>query len=174
MYKLIKLLAIIIFSSSVCFAQENALDRLKLNGVIVEFEESIIQKDSTRFKKLFFDDHVSFTGIMSKETEMSIKKDYPDFQGIAVSNSTKFITDICKTEKKQVEKFYNINIETDGTISSISFDYSYFSDAKMIQWGHEKWNLVYADEQWLITDVIYSIHFPDIEAFPYTDKSEKE
>jgi len=31
-----------------------------------------------------------------KKTEKSIKKDYPEFEGIAVSNCRKFIADICK------------------------------------------------------------------------------
>ena len=173
MYRSIKIFVIVIISSSFSFCQENSVDRLKLNEVLLEFAESIKQKDSIGFKKLFFDEQVSFIGIMSKDTEMSIKKDYPDFQGIAVSNSTKFIEDICKTEKMQEENFYNINIETDRNISSISFDYSFYSDTSMMQWGHEKWNLVYVDDKWLITDVIYSIHFPDVESFPYNDKSEK-
>ncbi len=173
MNKVFRLLVIIILTPTFCFSQESSTDRIKLNEVIVEFKESINQKDSIRFKKLFFQDKVLFTGIMSKESEMSIKENYPEFEGIAVSDHVKFITDICNSEKKQEEKFYNINIETDRVISSISFDYSFYSDDKMIQWGHEKWNLVYADDLWLITDVKYSIRFPDIEEFPFEKRSDK-
>lgn len=166
---MLRSITVTIFSlfATTCFAQENSVDVLNLQKVIVEFEESIKTKDSTRFHKLFFEDDVLFTGIMSKSTEMSIKKDYPEFQGIAVSNQKRFIKQICETEKKQAEKFYNISVDTDNTIASISFDYGFYSDEKLFQWGHEKWNLVKVENEWLITDVVFSIHFPDIEPFPF-------
>lgn len=174
MSKLILVFTLIILNSSFSLSQENFLNRIKLNKVIIEFEESIKQKDSIRFKQLFFEGPVPFVGVMSKETEMSIKKDYPEFEGIAVSNSTKFIKDICKAEKPQVEKFYNIDIASDGVIATISFDYAFYSGTRMIQWGNEKWNLVNVDNTWLITEVIYSIRFPEVETFPYDKTIEKK
>lgn len=160
-------LFLILASSIVGFAQENLDDKIKLNKLILEFEESIITKDSIRFKKVFFDNKVAFIGIMSKKSEASIKKDYPEFVGTSVSNCDKFISQICQTDKRQKEIFYDILIKTDRSIASINFDYCFMSDDKMIQWGHEKWNVVKIENEWLITDVIYSIHFPDIEEFPY-------
>jgi hypothetical protein len=151
------------------YGQENYQDKLDLNEIIKDFEKSIVKKDSTGFKKLFFTDEVPFVGRMSEKTEMSIKKGYPEFEGIAISTSNKFISDICETEKKEEEKFYNIKIETDGVIGSINFDYSFHSNTKMIQWGNENWNLVNVGGKWLITDVIYSIRFPSVEEFPYND-----
>ena len=169
---LLLLLLLIMLNLGSVFGQESSPIKIELNQVIIEFEKSIEEKDSIRFGKLFFHEKVPFVGIMSEETEMSIKKNYPDFEGIAVSNSNKFISEICATEKEQKEKFYNIEIETDGVIASINFDYSFHSDNKIIQWGNEHWNLVYVDKKWLITDVIYSIRFPGIEEFPY-DKYEE-
>lgn len=174
MKAIINAIVLIVLISTNCICQEKSVDKIKLNELIIEFEQSIVEKDSTRFKKLFFDEKVPFVGIMSKETEMSIKKNYPEFEGISVSNCRKFINDICKTEKKQVEKFYDIKIDTDGSIGSISFDYSFISGIKMIQWGNEKWNLVKINNKWLITNVIYSIHFPSIETFPYNEKEKVE
>jgi len=142
-------------------------DSLALVEVVRGFQESIVQKDSIGFNKLFFDQSVGFVGIMSKETEWSIKKNYADFQGIAISNHKGFIADICKSDKKQQEEFYNIRLWNDGAIATISFDYAFLANDKMIQWGHEKWNLVKDAEQWLITDVIYTIRFPKVEPFPF-------
>jgi hypothetical protein len=152
--------------STTTFCQVTKTDSLKLNEVIIAFQESIEHKDSHKFNELFFDKDIPFIGIMSKATEWSIKKDYPEFEGISVSNHLKFITDICETEEFQKEVFYKIEISHDNSIASISFDYSYHSGVKMIQWGHEKWNLVKVNETWLITNVIYSIHFPEVEPFP--------
>jgi len=148
-------------------AQISVADSLAMSKVITDFKESITQKDSSRFDSLFFSESVSFTGIMSKKSEWSIKKDYPAFQGVAVSNYKSFIHDICKSPKNQEERFYNIILVSDAVIGAISFDYAFYSDGKMFQWGKEKWNLAKDGEYWLITDVVFSIHFPDIEPFPF-------
>ncbi len=162
----------ILFSMSItaCLAQEKSTDMIKLNQVLAEFEEAIINKDSVQFKQLFFHDKVAFIGRMSKVSEWTIKENYKEFEGLAISNCSKFIREICESEKKSVENFYNIKMETDGAIATISFDYSFYSGEKMIQWGNEHWNLVYADNLWLITDVVYSIRFPDVEEFPFAEK----
>lgn len=167
MKKLLYLLLIIFLYNNVSLAQNKVAEIPKLTSVIAEFKQSISEKDSTRFKKILLNGNVPFVGIMSSKTEQSIQKDYPEFQGIAISDSRKFMADIYKSNKPQREEFYNIDIDTDGSIASISFDYSYFSGERMIQWGKEKWNLVLIDNTWLITDVVYSIHFPKVEVFPY-------
>ena len=167
MYKYIGLLLIFSFNFPIIYGQEKSPDMIKLNQVVQDFGDAIASKDSIKFKKLFFHDKVAFTGKMSKKSEWSIKKDYADFEGLAVSDCSKFIKEICLSDKSSVENFYNINTNTDGAIATISFDYSFFAGGKMIQWGNEKWNLVFADNVWLITDVIYSIRFPDIEKFPF-------
>ena len=147
-------------------AQDHTADSLKIQEVVTVFLQSVEHKDSVNFVQLFFSDQVPFTGIMSKKTEWSIKEGYPDFQGIAVSDHKQFISEICSTDTSQREKISHFTSSNDGSIASVSFDYAYFSNANMIQWGHEKWNLVKVEEAWLITDVIYSIHFPDVEPFP--------
>lgn len=142
-------------------------DSIAFVNVLNDFKASIIKKDSVLFHSLFFNESVDFTGIMSKKTEASIKKNYPEFQGISVSNYKSFISDICKSPKKLEEEFYNLVLASDGAIGSISFDYAFYSEGKMIQWGNEKWNLARDGEKWLITDVLFSIHFPGVEPFPF-------
>ena len=112
--------------------QDSDTDTQKLNDVVSVFQESIEKKDSTRFNQLFFKPSVPFVGIMSKETEWSIKKDYPEFEGISSSTHEKFIREICETEKRQKENVYQIEISHNGVIASISFNYSFISDTKMI------------------------------------------
>lgn len=104
---------------------------------------------------------------MSAPTEMSIKKNNPDFQGISVSTATRFIREICSTTKMQEEKIFNIEIKADAPLATVSFDYAFRSENKIIQWGQERWTLVYAEAQWLITQINFSIRFPEIEECPY-------
>ena len=164
---LFTLLGLILIIPNILVAQISESDSIAMTIVVNDFRESIAQKDSTRFYDLFFSEYVDFTGIMSEKTEWSIKKDYPEFQGIAVSNHKIFIQEICQTPKRQEEKFHNIFLSSDGNVGAISFDYAFYTEGKMIQWGDEKWNLVKDGGKWLITDVVYSIHFPSIEPYPF-------
>jgi hypothetical protein len=147
-------------------AQQSDSTEQQLLSVLRNFTMSITEKDSSKFMALFFERDVAFTGIMTRETEWSIKKDYPEFQGLAVSTAQKFIREICASPTYQIEKVWDLNIQHVGPVAHIEFDYSFHSDGEVIQWGHERWNLVFAEGKWLITDVIYSIRFPDIEPVP--------
>lgn len=153
--------------SNTVLAQLNEKDSLQFVYIINSFQKAIAEKDSTSFKRLFFHDKVAFTGIMSQATENSIKQDYPEFEGVAVSESSRFIREICLSKKAHRETFYNVRMTGDGNIAQISFDYAYYSSDKLIQWGHEMWQLARDGKRWLITDVTYSIRFPKVEAFPF-------
>lgn len=148
----------------VAFSQVQSNYNESLETLVKEFTRCINEKDSAAFKKLFFTESVPFVGIMSEATEASIKKNYAEFEGISVSNSKQFMEQIINSKKVQSERIYHLKYETDNSIASIDFDYSFTAGEKMIQWGHESWNLVYVDNTWLITDVIFSIHFPKVEA----------
>ena len=168
------LVVFILLQLGTAFGQEQSTHPPFLQEVLTAFGKAIEEKDSAGFQKLFFQEQVPFVGIMSKETERSIKKNYPEFEGISVSNSQQFIQEICASTKPQKEHFYNVEISTDGVIATVQFDYSFHSGEKISQWGNERWNLVKVGEEWLITDVIYSIRFPNIEAFPYGPESENK
>ncbi|MBP6573795.1 MAG: hypothetical protein KA230_05060 [Flavobacteriales bacterium] len=138
-----------------------------LSDLVTDFQAAIEAKDSLRFKALFFHDNVPFIGIMSKPTEWSIKKDNPRFEGIAVSNCSRFIREVCTSDKSQSETVHNVRIDTDGLIATVRFDYGFAAGGVLTQWGHEAWTVVMVDGAWAITDVVYSIRYPAIEPFPY-------
>lgn len=167
-HPILSLLIVFLLSNNV-IGQSSTSDSIALQQLVLDFDESIQQKDSLRFLALFFQEEVPFTGIMSPDTEWSIKKDFSEFEGIAISNSRTFIREICMSEKEQQEHFYNVKISSDGIVGHVHFKYSFSSDTKTIQWGDEYWNVVKTGNTWLITDVIYSIRFPDIEAIPIHD-----
>lgn len=148
-------------------SQASAADSLLLQQLISAFQDAIVEKDSLAFHQLFFSPSVSFVGIMSPQTEWSIKKDHPEFQGVAVSTQRRFIAEICRSPKAQREDFFNLAMATDGMIGTIVFDYGFYAGPRLMQWGNERWQLVKEDGRWLITDVVYSIRFPDIEPFPF-------
>lgn len=37
---------------------------------------------------------------------------------------------------------------------------------KVLQWGEEKWFMVFAENQWFITGINFTIRFPSVEKLP--------
>lgn len=134
--------------------------------LIHNFQEAISKKDSVLLSKIFFDKNSPVIGVMSDSTEMSIKRNVSEFQGLTVSNSQRFIKEICSSSNQLSEKFANTKIEIDDKIATVRFDYAFFENGEVYQWGQESWSLVYAEEQWLISGINFTIRFPSIEPPP--------
>jgi len=64
------------------------------------------------------------------------------------------------------KKFYNININEDGYVASVTFDYSFWSHRQKQNWGKESWGLVKANGKWKIASVIFSMEFENIVPEP--------
>ena len=143
----------------------------KLTRILTEYRESISEKEVDRFQRLFFSRKVPFIGVMSAKTKMAAQADYPNIDGTAISDNSEFINSIANSDSEQKEKFYNVKKQSDGTVANVSFDYTFHVDGEMKQWGKEKWNLIYKDKKWLITNVVYSIHFPSVEQCPFTENA---
>lgn len=60
------------------------------------------------------------------------------------------------------DKFDNIHIIEDGTVASVTMDYSFWANNKMTNWGGKYLTLIKRDGKWKITSVIYSL-----ELVPY-------
>ena len=149
-------------------AQNQSKPQIKasINKVIDDFQIAIIKKDSVLLKSLFFDKTTPIIGVMSEVTEMSIKKNNPQFEGLSVSNSHRFTKEICTSKKNQFETFAKIKIQSDTKLTNVQFDYAFYSDGKVIQWGQEKWTLIFAEKQWFITGINFTIRFPSVEKIP--------
>ena len=53
-----------------------------------------------------------------------------------------------------------MQIDTDGEVASVSFDYVYLSNDKISNSGREKWLLVRTEDGWKIISVVYTIRLP--------------
>lgn len=135
----------------------------EIYAVIGNFQEAILKKDSTLFNTVFFDKNTPVIGVMSDKTEMSIKLKNPNFQGLTVSNSQHFIREICRNSNQQHEIFTGIKIKIEERIATVRFDYAFVINDKIHQWGQEIWSLTFAEGQWLITGINFTIRYPEVE-----------
>ncbi len=131
-------------------------DDREIRNIIKSFGEAITDKDKGRFLSLFTEEGVSWVGVFS-EVEFGKFRDVEGTPGkIMFSNPGDFMDWVENLDGVAVEEFNDISINTDGEIASVYFDYKFFVDKKLYNWGSEGWLLAKTEEGWRIHAVNFS------------------
>jgi hypothetical protein len=139
-------------------------DIAELEFITSEFMRCIKEKDKDAFLSLFYNDSTPWLGKFEPKSEQITRDNNPD------AINPKGIFDISKFEFIDMmvgapatvaieEKFSNLQIDTDGWIASVNFDYEMFMDDKMTNSGREFWHLVKTNDGWKISSVVYSVFY---------------
>jgi hypothetical protein len=142
--------------------------RKQIEQVIETFRTSIINKDKASLNTLPLNNNITFSGALGDETIAAIHAKRPDLTSSNVMPMTYpgFVDYVTASSKHEEETFSNIGIQTDGTVASVYFDYTYNVDGKKTNWGHETWGLVKSSGNWKISSIVWSITFkPDDQWF---------
>lgn len=173
-----KIAIIILFAA--CFApggfaqtvKTESKSKAEVRAVLDAFMECVKTKNAEKFYSLFHENPVVWIGVYKEKSQQKrVEKN-------AALKNKNFDADDYKTffqgilgDKNVEEKFYNIVIEEDVSIASVSFDYSFWAAGKRTNWGKESWGLIKAGGQWKITSVIYSVEFEKVEKEPRWNKA---
>jgi len=115
---------------------------------------------------LFFSDkpeEIGWQAVVDDEKLAQLKRDKPQAikaRRIPSNNFISLIDSVVSSKGSEEEQMSNLSIDTDGEIASVSFDYSYLTNTKMINWGKEQWQLVRTESGWKIFSVVYTIRNP--------------
>lgn len=156
-----KILILLLLSCNFIFGQtKNEKD---IRQVMTDFMNCIKTRDEAKFVSLF-QEPVLWTGVYTERTYKKVlEKD---------SNEKSFFTDNYKAfiksfkDNKSEERFDNVKIIEDGSIASANFDYSFWYDGKMLNWGKEIWTLMKINGLWKITSVSFSMDMTEYYAQP--------
>ena len=155
--------SLLLTACSTTMHQPTASDTEAINDVIESFRTAIIARDKPRFLSLFYDAPVLWQSVLSDDTLARNRIKQPRAVKARVNaNSTplSFIDTIVGEEKRNEEKFWNIQIHTDGDIAAVTFDYAYFYDNVETNHGKESWLMLRTDSGWKIASVVYSVSLP--------------
>jgi hypothetical protein len=157
--KKISILFFILLTAVQCFGQQDLDDNKKILAIIDSYSKSVIAKDSIAFYSLFNDDTVVWcaaykdrTQAREIETKGKVKAGSNYFSG----SYKGFLRGLFRYKTTE-DKFDNIKIVEDGTVASVTMDYSFWADKEMTNWGSKYLNLIKRDGKWKITSVIYSL-----------------
>jgi len=172
MKKVFTILAVLIFSK-MSYAQNirGASDTAAIRMVLNSFTQSIIKKDSATLASLFANTPIAFLSVRGAETVAYLKKKDPSTPFIQIRNYKDFIAYVAQTKDQVEEKFYNIRIRTDGSVASLSSDYSFWSNNQKTNWGQENWELIFNGTDWKIATIIWSVNLETVKKEPVTVKN---
>ncbi|MCP2029504.1 hypothetical protein L1276_004691 [Flavobacterium sp. HSC-32F16] len=159
-----------------CNAQQKTDNKKEINAIINQYSESVIKRDSVTFYNLFNDETVTWcAAIKDKSQNKEIeKKGAEKVKSSYFSGSYKgFLRGLFKYDSTE-DKFDNITIIEDGTVASVTMDYSFWANNKMTNWGGKYLTLIKKDGKWKITSVIYSLELISYFEQPSLSKRKKE
>ncbi|QSQ17704.1 hypothetical protein [Myxococcus landrumensis] len=138
---------------------DTATARRQIQGVIEDFRQSIIQRDTKKFLTLFLHDDITWQPAQGDALLKKLREKNPKARKAPThqkNSPSAFIADIASDKEPSEEKFNNIRIETDGTVAAVSFDFTFHLGDRVINRGQEHWLLVNSDNGWKIASVVYS------------------
>lgn len=147
-----RLLLLFVLSFNLSFAQTK--DETEIRKVMNDFMESIKTRNETQYLSLF-QEPVLWTGIYKDRTQAKRLEKNPKAEYYFADDYKAFIKGF--KDDKSEEKFDNIKIVEDGAVASANFDYSFWYDGKMENWGREIWTLMKINGIWKITSVTFSM-----------------
>lgn len=138
-------------------------DKEQIEQLLHLFMTSIEKKDTSTLFSLFVDVPVSWVAVWKPETFKELKKTKPTEPLIEYRNYKTWVTGLMRDRLYQ-EKFSNPVISEDGSIGSVTFDYSFLVNHKTGNWGKESWGLVKVNDQWKIASVLFSVELEKFKA----------
>ena len=130
--------------------------KAKINIILTEFMNCIETKDSLKLHALFHKGPVTWVGVYKNSTQNERLKKDNSALNYKISDYKTWFKNVCKPEPRR-EVFNNVEVIEDGSIASVTFDYSFWVNGKKGNWGKEFWHLVNENGDWKIASVIFSI-----------------
>jgi len=171
--KSIQLLSIILLiTGQQSYAQQTTGNKNEINLLINKYIKSVIEKDSIAFYDLFNDAPVTWCAAI-KDRSQAKRIEKKEIKPAYFSGSYKgFLRSLFRYSSTE-DKFDNIRIVEDGTVASVTMDYSFWANGKMTNWGSKYLGLIKREGKWKITSVIYSLELTDYFEQPTVSERQK-
>lgn len=159
--------AVALFPTQKAYAIHNApSDIAALRKVAEDYRVAIIKKDQPAFANLFYSQdpsQVIWQFVVDDELVRRNKATKPDSikaRRLPQWTYASFIDYVAKSKDTAEDVFSDLQIDTDGDVASINYDYQYLVNKKETNHGREMWHLVRTEAGWKIISVIWSIRDP--------------
>ena len=136
---------------------DHQADVAAINKVVEQFKAAIIAHDGKTLGSLFLQDHDSWLSVADEQTWAAVKARHPTAPKMLGGSWRKFADFVQNSPTPVEERFYNVRIDTNGTVASVWFDFDFLVDGKVTNRGSESWQMVLAEDGWKISSMLFSI-----------------
>lgn len=131
-------------------------DTAAIAEVVEAFRLGIIHKDGPALSNLVLDSDIMFTSPGDQARVDAVRAYDPHFNGIGTGGFGAFARYISTTQDTVEEKFHNVEIVQDGPVALVTFDYEFYGNGKLENYGLEHWQMRKTDGRWKIFSVIWT------------------
>jgi len=172
--KTLKVIAILILAATQQFHAQQSANKKEIIDLINVYSESVIKKDSVAFYNLFNPGTITWCASVKERSQAKeIEKGAKARDSYFTGSYQGFMRGLYKYESTE-DKFDNIKITEDGTVASVTMDYSFWANNKMTNWGGKYLTLIKRDGKWKITSVIYSLELTAYYQQPSLKERQKQ
>jgi ketosteroid isomerase-like protein len=146
--------------SSQAVSASLASDTVDVQHVINAYHEAVLSHDGARLAQLFIPQGSMFLNVLSDDTYARVKAKSPDAVKVNVGSYTDFVKLVSTSKASFNPTHTNLQINNDGTIASVYFDFVFLIDGKAQNRGSETWVLVKGSDGWRIAAITFSSNPP--------------
>ena len=133
-----------------------ASDTVDVQHVIDSYHEAVVNHDGSRLSQLFIPQGSTWLNVLSDDAYARAKAKSPDAVKVRVGSYTDFAKLVSTTKASFNPTHTHLQVNSDGTIASVYFDFSFLVDGKEQNQGSETWVLVKGVDGWRIAAITYS------------------
>jgi hypothetical protein len=133
-----------------------ASDSVDVQHVIDAYHEAVLAHDGSRLAHLFIPQGSMWLNVLSDDAYARAKAKSPDAVKIRVGSYTDFAKVVSTSKAGFNPTHTHLQVNSDGTIASVYFDFVFLVDGKEQNRGSETWVLVKGIDGWRIAAITYS------------------
>lgn len=142
--------------SSEVVPANTSLDTKDVQHVIDAYHEAVLTHDGARLASLFLAQGGIWLNVLTDEAFARAKAKSSNAVKIRVGSYTDFAKTVSTAKASFNPTHTHLQLNSDGTIASVYFDFVFLADGKEQNRGSETWVLVKGTEGWRIAAITYS------------------
>lgn len=135
-------------------------DTVDIEHVMDAYHEAVITHDGSRLVQLFIPQGSMWLNVLSDDAYAQAKAKSPDAVKVRVGSVTDFAKVVSTSKAGFNPTHTQVQVNSDGTIASVYFDFVFLIDGKEQNRGSETWVLVKGGNGWRIAAITYSSNPP--------------
>ncbi len=133
-----------------------ASDTVDVQHVMDAYHEAVVTHDGAKLSQLFIPKGSLWLKVLSDEAYARAKAKSADAVKVQVGSYEDFAKLVATSKASFNPTHTNVQVNSDGTIAAVYFDFVFLIDGKEVNRGSEAWQLVKGSEGWRIAAITYS------------------